>query len=150
VYGKIGRSPGNAVAALDAAPGAGTIAGAIGGYALGAAASAVSALLDFVATVFLSCGFVLAFVLPMFPFTRFFFAVLSWLGSIVEAVIAMPLVALAHLNPEGEGLPGQAKQGYLFVFSIFLRPILSVFGLVAGLLMFLIAVNLPHTCWHER
>jgi len=78
----------------------------------------------------------------MFPFTRFFFAVLVWVAAVLEAVVAVPLIALAHLNPDGEGLPGaSARTAYFYVFNILLRPILMIFGLICGLLLFLIAVN---------
>jgi conjugal transfer/type IV secretion protein DotA/TraY len=96
----------------------------------------------FLALIFFACGFTLAYLLPLMPFMRFFFAVLGWVAAIIEAVVAIPLVALAHLNPEGEGLPGQsARNAYFFVFSLFLRPILVVFGLICGLMVFLIALS---------
>ncbi|MDR3423856.1 MAG: DotA/TraY family protein [Alphaproteobacteria bacterium] len=91
--------------------------------------------------LFWMAGFTLAFILPLMPFMRFSFSVLGWFFMIIEAVIAVPLVALAHLNPEGEGLPGQAKKGYFFIFNLFLRPVLTVFGLICGLIMFLVAVS---------
>jgi conjugal transfer/type IV secretion protein DotA/TraY len=103
---------------------------------------AAGPMVTFIASIFMVCGFTLAYILPMFPFTRFFFAVLVWVAAVLEAVVAVPLIALAHLNPEGEGLPGQsAKAAYFYVFNILLRPILMIFGLVCGLLLFLIAVS---------
>lgn len=94
-----------------------------------------------IALAFFTCGFALAFIVPLMPFFRFFFNVLTWIVSLLEAVIAVPLIALAHLNPEGEGLPGpSAKAAYFLVFNLFLRPILSVFGLICGLLIFIIAI----------
>jgi conjugal transfer/type IV secretion protein DotA/TraY len=127
--------------ALPAAAAGASLGAAFGG-AVGALMSAAAGIVEFFAFVFFTCGFVLAFLLPMFPFTRMFFAVLSWIGAIIEAIIAIPLVALAHLNPEGEGLPGASgKQAYFYVFNLFLFPVLTVFGLVAGLLVFMIAAN---------
>lgn len=107
-----------------------------------AVVDAAGGILDFLAMVFMVCGFTLAFVLPMFPFTRFFFAVLVWVAALLEAVVAVPLIAMAHLNPEGEGLPGaSARASYFYVFNILLRPILCLFGLCLGMLLFLIATN---------
>lgn len=94
----------------------------------------------------IGCGFVftgvlLSFALPMIPFIRFFFNVLVWLLTVFEAVIAMPLFALAHLNPYGDGVaPSSAKGGYFFMLSIMLRPVLMIFGLMAGLLLFFVAI----------
>lgn len=95
----------------------------------------------FLALIFWTAGFTLAFLIPIMPFMRFGFAVLSWVAGLIEAVIAVPLIALAHLNPEGAGLAGQAKGAYTMLFSLFLRPVLTVFGLVAGLVVFLISVS---------
>ena len=94
----------------------------------------------------LGCGFIftgvlLSFALPMIPFIRFFFNVMVWLFTVFEAVVAMPLFALAHLNPYGDGvMPSSAKSGYSFMLSIFLRPVLMIFGLMAGLLLFFVAI----------
>ena len=117
------------------------IVGGIGNLA-GAAGSAAASVLGAIATIFFVAGFTLAFLVPLMPFMRFFFSVLSWVGALIEAIVAMPLVALAHLNPEGEGLPGQsARAAYFFVFNLFLRPILTIFGLICGLVVFMIAIS---------
>ncbi len=95
------------------------------------------------AWAFFMAGFQAAFIVPLLPFFRYFFNILTWIVSLMEAVIAVPLVALAHLNPGGEGLAGQsAKSAYFMIFNIFLRPILMVFGLIFGLILFTISLVL--------
>lgn len=85
----------------------------------------------------LTMGVVLFYVVPFLPFVFFLFAVSGWVKSIFEAIVAMPLWALAHLHIDGEGLPGRAaSNGYFLLFEIFLRPILIVFGLLASLTIF--------------
>jgi len=107
-----------------------------------AAASAVGGLLGTITVVFFLAGFMLAYFLPLIPFMRFLFGVIGWFLSLLEAIIAVPLVALAHLTPEGEGLPGEkAKAAYYMIFNLFLKPVLMVFGLIAGLLIFNIAAS---------
>ncbi|MCL2474069.1 MAG: DotA/TraY family protein, partial [Alphaproteobacteria bacterium] len=109
-------------------------------FALGMMGSWIGGILQFVSMFFFMVGFSFAYILPLIPFTRFFFAVLIWVGQVIEAVIAIPVVALAHLNPDGEGfIPQQAKRAYYFLFSIFLRPIMTLFGLIIGLLIFMIS-----------
>lgn len=82
-------------------------------------------------------GFVLYYVLPFLPFIYFFFAVGAWVKGIFEAMVGVPLWALAHLKIDGEGLPGDtARNGYFLIFEIFLRPILIVFGLIISVLAF--------------
>jgi len=94
-----------------------------------------------ISTILFGVGYTLAFVVPLMPFLRFFFNVLTWVVSLLEAVVAIPLVALAHLNPEGEGLPGpSAKAAYFMIFNLFLRPVLTIFGLICGLIVFLVAI----------
>ena len=111
----------------------------LGGMAL----SGLGGLLTALALVFFASGFVLAYLIPLMPFLRFFFSVLTWVGALVEAIVFMPLVALAHLSIEGEGLSGHnAHSAYYFVFNLFLRPVLTVFGLIASLLIFYVALDL--------
>jgi conjugal transfer/type IV secretion protein DotA/TraY len=60
---------------------------------------------------------------------------LGWLLLVLEAVIAAPLWAMAHVNPEGDGAAGQAGQGYMLLLSLVLRPTLMIFGLFAAMLV---------------
>lgn len=136
---------GDAVSKLPfVGPFAGLLAKVLGGAGKlsGTAISSIGAVLGTITVVFFTAGFTLAYFLPLIPFFKFLFGIISWLLSLLEAVIAMPLVALAHLNPEGDGLPGtNGKQSYYFLFNIFLRPVLMVFGLIAGLLIFYMAAT---------
>lgn len=116
--------------------------GGVGVFAIlasisGPVLSTVAAVFFFAATVGLSVGFLLFYVLPLMPFIYFFFAVANWLAEIFEAIVAMPLFALAHIRIDGGGLPGQAaSNGYFLLFGIMIRPILIVFGMIAGILIF--------------
>ncbi len=102
----------------------------------------IGGLLGMITAVFFTSGIMLAYYLPLVPFMRFLFNALSWVVAVLEAVICMPLVALAHLTVQGEGLPGgMAKNAYFFIFNIALKPVLMVFGLIVGLLTFYAAVS---------
>ncbi len=104
---------------------------------VGAASGVVSSILTSIATMTLSMGFLLFYVLPFMPFLYFFFAVGGWIKGLFEAMVGVPLWALAHLRIDGEGLPGDAAlDGYHLIFEIFLRPILIVFGLLASVIIF--------------
>src|SRR5690606_26450293 len=49
----------------------------------------------------------------------------------------VPLWALAFLRIDGEGLPGDAAMGGIYlIFEIFLRPIMIIFGLLASIVIF--------------
>lgn len=89
----------------------------------------------FVATAMIGfmAGVVLFYLLPLFPFIYFFFAIIGWGLSIIEALCAGPLWALAHLRIDGDGISGSgAAPGYFMLFEIFLRPVLIVAGLIMG------------------
>jgi hypothetical protein len=100
------------------------------------------------AFVGLTAGLVLYYIVPFLPFIYFYFAVASWVKSIFEAMVGVPLWALAHLRLDGEGLPGNsAANGYFLIFEIFLRPILTVFGLIAATLIFTAQVRVLSFLW---
>lgn len=119
-------------------------AGAVGGNAanylepfVGDLAKAGSSFLFSMVSVTIGLAIILYYVLPLLPFIYFLFAVSGWVKSIFEAMVAMPLWALAHLRIDGEGLPGPAAtQGYFLLTEIFLRPILILFGFLASIGIF--------------
>lgn len=135
------------------------VAGATFGAALGGmmgglsmqAGSFINAASGFmVSTAFLglTVGVVLFYILPFLPFVYFYFAVASWLKTIFEAMVGVPLWALAHLRIDGEGLPGDAAaNGYFLILEIFLRPILSIVGLIAALVIFSAQVRVLNFIW---
>lgn len=90
-----------------------------------------------IAMLGLSSGFVLYYMLPVLPFIYFFFAVGRWVKVIFEAMVGVPLWALAHMRVGGPGLPGSAAiGGYFLILEIFIRPILTVFSLIAAYAIF--------------
>ncbi|MDA3876874.1 MAG: DotA/TraY family protein [Halothiobacillus sp.] len=94
---------------------------------------AVSAVAPFIWLFLLSvlgCGMTLAYYLPALPFVLFTLGVVSCLIVWVEAVLAAPLWAASHGVVEGEGWAGtHARQGYMLVMTVILRPSLMIFGI---------------------
>lgn len=85
----------------------------------------------------ITAGFILYYILPLMPFMYFFLAVGRWVKGIFEALVAVPLWALAHLRIDGDGIPGPAAaNGYLLLLEIVLRPIMTLFGLMAAVSCF--------------
>lgn len=98
--------------------------------------SASSMFLSF-ATIGLAGGFLMYYVLPFLPFIYFFFAVMTWVKSIFEAMVGIPLWALAHLRIDGTGMPGEsAEAGYFYILEIFLRPICIIIAFLGAILIF--------------
>lgn len=115
----------------------GQLAQIVSGEIVGPMLGGFSSLLYSAATMTLTAGFILYYVLPFLPFVYFFFAVGNWVKGIFEALVGVPLWALAHIRIDGDGLPGSAAlNGYFLIFEIFLRPILIVFGLIAAVSIF--------------
>lgn len=117
--------------------GAGFITKTLEQFSLAALAGTASSFLITIAMVALTAGFILYYIVPFLPFIYFFFAVGGWVKGIFEAMVGVPLWALAHIRIDGEGLSGQAAiNGYFLIFEIFLRPILIIFGFLASILIF--------------
>ena len=97
------------------------------------------------ASVGLVAGFILFYIVPFLPFIYFFFAVGGWVKGIFEAMVGVPLWALAHIRIDGNGLGGQAAvNGYFLIFEIFLRPILIIFGFLASVIILSAMVETLH------
>jgi len=96
----------------------------------------------------ITAGVTLYYIIPILPFVFFFFALGGWVKGIFEAMVGVPLWALAHMRLGGEGLPGEAASaGYFLIMEIFVRPILIVFGLIASTLIFAMEVRLLNIIW---
>ncbi|ASC07333.1 DotA/TraY family protein [Acetobacter pasteurianus] len=88
------------------------------------------------AMLMLMPGLTIAFVLPMVPYVMWIAGIASWLILVCEAVVAAPLWMLAHMTLNGEGLHGNARQGYALLFDVLFRPTLMLFGLFFGYFVF--------------
>lgn len=112
-------------------PGVGAL-GIPGAFAASAASSAIGAvismLLSFLPFIILT-GAMLAVYLPLLPFFLWITAIIGWLITAVEAVIASPIMSILHLSPEGDGIATQRVEGwYILAMSLLLRPVLLTFG----------------------
>ncbi len=135
--------------------GAGALGGALGGIgymtgsdvikSLGAAISKVSFQ---IALLGISTGFILYYVLPFLPFLYFTFAFGGWLKAVFEAMVGLPLWALAHLKIDGEGINGpMALDGFFLVFEIFVRPIVIVIALISSVATFSAMTIATNATW---
>ncbi len=105
---------------------------AIAGAAAGAI-QAVGYLIIFFCVGLFAWSAGIAVYLPMAPFLLYFGAFIGWIILCGEAIIAAPLWAIMHLTPEGDGVMGGARQGYMLILGLLLRPALIVLGFVFAL-----------------
>lgn len=80
-------------------------------------------------------GVLLGLYVPLIPFTIYTFASIGWFVVVVETLVAAPLVALGLTHPEGHDLMGVSQQAVMMLLNVFLRPILMIIGLFAGMLL---------------
>lgn len=133
------------------------IAGIVAGVASGfwTAAGAVNAMLAItnlliliapLVTIWMSInlvlGSVLSYYVPLIPFFLFTFGAITWFAVVLEAVIAAPLVALGITHPEGHDFMGKAEQSIMLLMSVFLRPVLMVFGFIFGIMLSFVGLSL--------
>tara|TARA_R110002124_G_scaffold129483_1_gene290993 strand:+ start:289938 stop:292700 length:2763 start_codon:yes stop_codon:yes gene_type:complete len=134
-----------------------TIASAGGGFlsqmdspaakVMGNVSSTAAGFASMIGQITLSAGIILYYIVPLMPFMYFFFACGRWVKSVFEALVGVPLWALAHMKYEGEGIGDMATSGYYLIFEIFIRPILIVFGLIAALSIFGAMVAVLNDIW---
>ncbi len=115
----------------------GGLSSVLGNQQIGQGITMLSGVASRMASVTIAIGVMLFYVLPFLPFMYFFFAVGTWIKSVFEGILGAPLWALAHLKIDGDGLlPQTVTSGYQLLVEIFIRPLLTVVGLLAGLNVF--------------
>lgn len=109
----------------------------VGNADMGSSLGMISGAYHAVGSMMFIAGFMLFYILPLLPFIYFFFGMLAWVKAVFEGLIGAPLWAFAHMKIDGHGFgTSGARQGYLLIFEIILRPILTVFALIMGLGIF--------------
>lgn len=111
------------------------------GYAVGDALIAFIPAFTAFILIFFTLGGTMAFYIPLIPFIIFVFAAIGWIISVIEAMVAAPLVALGITHPEGHDLLGKSEQAIMLLLSVFLRPILMIIGLIAAMILANVAIR---------
>jgi defect in organelle trafficking protein DotA len=86
-------------------------------------------------------GSMLSYYVPLIPFFLFAFGSITWFAVVLEAILAAPLVALGITHPEGHDFLGKAEQSVMLLASVFLRPMLMVFGFIFGIILSYVAIS---------
>lgn len=101
-----------------------------------------------VVSALIANGVVLSVYVPLLPFLIFFFSALGWMMSVVEAMVAAPLVALGVTHPEGHDLLGKSEQSLMLLLSIFVKPIVMIIAFFAAMILTRIGVRMLNTGMH--
>lgn len=137
--------------------GAGALGGLLGGIGnmtgtqvLATLGATISNISFKIALLGISVGFILYYIMPFLPFLYFTFAFGGWIKAVFEAMIGLPLWALAHLKIDGEGINGpMAMDGFYLVLEIFVRPIVIIFALVSSVSIFSALVMALNAVWDQ-
>lgn len=91
-------------------------------------------------SVMLGIAFTTAYYIPFLPYMIFTFGTIAWLISVVEAMVAAPLVALGIAHPKGHQALGKSEQGLMILLNVFLRPAMMVIGFIAAIALCYVGV----------
>jgi conjugal transfer/type IV secretion protein DotA/TraY len=104
---------------------------------------AYGAIFFMASSLLLFFGLCLIFLLPFLPLLRFALGILTWLLTLLEALMAMPLMALTLLSTSGDGILSSAMRRACWLWlGLLCRPILILLGFAAGLPLLAMALFL--------
>jgi len=101
----------------------------------GAAVQMVGGIMTFFAIMVWGFGITLSIYAPLIPFLTWIASVVNWFVLLIEAVLAAPIWAVAHIHPDGHDAVGRGGEGYMMILSLIMRPALMLFGLVTAMLL---------------
>ncbi len=78
-------------------------------------------------------GFMMGYFIPFMPYMIFTFGAIGWLISVIESMVAAPIVALGVAHPEGHDALGKSEQGLMILLNVFLRPAMMIIGYIGAI-----------------
>ncbi len=87
-------------------------------------------------------GLIYSVYVPLIPYIVYLFAVIGWFIAVIETMLAAPLVAMGLTHPEGHEVYGRAEPAVMLMLNVFTRPALMIFGLIGGMLLSRIGLDL--------
>ena len=105
------------------------------GPALAGIVDWVKPILTVIIAMSFGTGMMLAYYVPLYPYIIFTFGTVGWFISVIEAMVAAPLVCFGLTHPEGHDFLGKAEQALMLLLAVFLRPVLMIIGLIAAMIL---------------
>lgn len=105
------------------------------GFDAGATLAMLSSSITLLSWAAIGFGTTLSVYAPLIPFITWIASVVNWFVLLIEAVLAAPIWAVAHIHPDGDDAVGRGGQGYMMILSLVMRPALMLFGLVTAMLL---------------
>lgn len=90
--------------------------------------------------IMVSVGFTTAYYIPILPYMIFTFGSIAWLISVIEAMVAAPIIALGVTHPEGHDAFGKGEAAVMLLMNVFLRPSMMIIGYIFGIALCYVGV----------
>lgn len=90
--------------------------------------------------IMVGIGFTTAYYIPLLPYMIFTFGTIGWLITVIEAMVAAPLVALGVTHPEGHDAFGKGESAIMILMNVFLRPAMMIIGFIAAIALSYVGV----------
>lgn len=90
--------------------------------------------MQLVAVAMIGAAAIPLYYVPLMPFIKVAFAVLTWMLSIFQMVVILPIAALSNINTQGDGIV-TSKESLVVGLSLLFRPTLIVIGFVGSILV---------------
>lgn len=90
--------------------------------------------------VMLTVGFTTAYYIPLLPYMIFTFGSIAWLITVIEAMVAAPIVALGITHPEGHDAFGKGEAAVMILMNVFLRPAMMIIGYISAIALSYVGV----------
>ncbi|RNC78169.1 DotA/TraY family protein [Piscirickettsia salmonis] len=86
--------------------------------------------------------------MPLIPYFLFWAGTIVWVLSILEGLVATPLVALALVYPEGHEILGHGTAGIKIALNIIFRPVLMVIGVISAMALTYVLITYSAQGFH--
>jgi defect in organelle trafficking protein DotA len=104
-----------------------------GGFIFAVIALTMPMLLAWVG-IMMGVGMVTSFYIPVLPYMIFTFGTLAWFMSVIEAIVAGPIIALGVIHPDAQHeVFGKSEAAVMILMNVFLRPAMMIIGYIGGI-----------------
>lgn len=90
--------------------------------------------------IMVTIGFTTAYYIPILPYMIFTFGTIGWLITVIEAMVAAPIVALGITHPEGHDAFGKGEAAIMILMNVFLRPAMMIIGYISAIALSYVGV----------
>lgn len=113
------------------------------GFALSQAIDWIRPIFMALAAAFMGCGALLAIYLPLYPYIIWTCSLLGcFYIPVIEAMVAIPIVALGITNSQGHDIWGRAEVAINIFLLLLIRPTLLVIGFIASMILSFVALKM--------